>query len=253
MLVYVATFPNGKKYIGATSRTLVLRMSDHLQASTRVDNKFYRAIRKYGFYSIVFKVIKTFETKERMFLAEKVLIERHQTNIFGYNTSTGGEGNPGRIFTSEDRVKISIAQKKRYIDDPEQRIKSKSHFTKWRTEHPELLKAVAAKNTEYKRTPEYRKAASLRQKKFLKDNPEAAKENGKRISALFEKYPDYRLKISQKLGGTPIEVSKDGVVLAVYPSLSQLCSILKLNIGNVGGALIGRRNHVHGYTFKRVI
>lgn len=252
MLVYDATFPNGKKYIGATTRTLKLRMSDHLQASTRVDNKFYRAILKYGFDFIVFRVIKTFESKEKMFLAEKILIERHKTNIFGYNTTLGGEGAHGYVFTSEDRLKISVAQKKRYQNDPNQRVKSNSVFTKWRTEHPELLRLTAAKNTEYKRTSDYRKAASLRQNEFNKNNPNAAKETGKKISELFAKYPDYRLKISQKLGGSPIQVFKDGVEIAIYPSLSLLCNTLKLNIGNVGGALNGKRNHVHGYTFKRI-
>lgn len=250
MFTYAAIFPNGKKYIGATTRTVEKRKEEHRDSSTRVDNKFYRAINKYGFENVEFREIKEHATKEEMFKEEKILIDRHKTQTEGYNTTSGGEGCPNIIYTPEIRKNISEGQKKRFSNPDELEIHA-NRKRQWFIDNPIRAEEIKQKIGVVLRTDEHRLKASENQRKFLENNPDAAKETGKKISEKFKNDPSYRLKISQTLGGSPIRVFKEGEEVAVYLTLSSLCKDMNLNIGNVGACFTGKRNHVHGYTFVK--
>lgn len=250
MLVYCAIFPNGKKYIGATTRTLEKRISDHKAKYKQVDNKFYRALRKYGFDSVEFRIIKHFETKKDMFRAEQILINRHKTNINGYNTTIGGEGNQSRIITDEERKKISLAQKKRF-EKEEEREKTRQGIIKWHEKNKEAFLESRAKVNEKFRTDEYRQKASEKQLAFLENNPDHIEKMSLATKLNHDNNPEIKAKISRSLGGDFIEVFKDGEMIKMFNSLSECCRELDLNIGNVGKILKGERNHTKGYTFKK--
>ena len=91
MIVYIYTFPNGKKYVGQTSTSLEQRASrgDGYINSPAV----YNAIHKYGWNNII---IETFpcESKQEMNELEKYYIKLYHTNDnkYGYNLTIGGEG-----------------------------------------------------------------------------------------------------------------------------------------------------------------
>ena len=91
MIVYIYTFPNGKKYVGQTSVSLEQRASrgDGYVNSPAV----YNAIHKYGWNNIK---IETFpcDSKEQMNELEKYYIKLYHTNNnkYGYNLTIGGEG-----------------------------------------------------------------------------------------------------------------------------------------------------------------
>lgn len=91
MIVYIYTFPNGKKYVGQTSQTLEKRASrgDGYVNSPAV----YNAIRKYGWNNIA---IETFicNSKQEMDELERYYIQLYQTNNsdYGYNLTIGGDG-----------------------------------------------------------------------------------------------------------------------------------------------------------------
>lgn len=250
-VVYAAIFPNGKKYIGATSREMNDRVSDHKCAYTRIDNKFYRAIKKYGFENIEWREIKRCETMEKAFLSEVILIHRHKTNKEGgYNTTIGGEGNPGREYTIVNRENISKAQKKRY-EDAEQRALSKKYLHGWRKNNPEKVRSYYEKRNAKIRTSEYRQSASDKQLAYVASTPNFKEVASYRVKKLYQDKPEIMKKISQSLGGAPISVYKDGVFVATFPTKRQLCKELNLSGGNVGMVLKGIRNHTHGYTFKK--
>lgn len=91
MIVYIYTFPNGKKYVGQTSRTLKerARQGDGYVNSPAV----YNAIRKYGWDNII---IETFNcnSKQEMNELEQYYIQLYNTtdNNYGYNLTLGGDG-----------------------------------------------------------------------------------------------------------------------------------------------------------------
>lgn len=99
MLVYKATFPNGKSYIGITIHTLKQRMRSHkCSAFTKKTNcLFHKALRKYGWENIVWEVL--FETSNVIQLQNKEQEYIKQNNTLlpnGYNMTLGGEGSLGR-------------------------------------------------------------------------------------------------------------------------------------------------------------
>lgn len=93
MIVYIYTFPNGKKYVGQTSKTLEARAK---RGEGYINSPaVYNAIKKYGWNSLI---IETFpcSSKEEMDELEKYYICLYKTNNnkFGYNLTLGGDGTP---------------------------------------------------------------------------------------------------------------------------------------------------------------
>lgn len=80
----------------------------------------YSALRKYGTNSFRLHVIIESDDWNTLCTLEKDLIKQYNTLVpNGYNVSEGGEGVQGKR-SAEDRRKISIAQKKRFMR-PEER------------------------------------------------------------------------------------------------------------------------------------
>lgn len=249
MKVYAALFPNGKKYIGVTTREIEARVQDHKDAMNRVDNKFYRALKKHGIENVEFRHVKDCKTVDEMFVVEKVLIERHKTNTDGYNSTTGGEGNPGRIVREETRRKISELQKKRF-ENPEERQKAAITRAKWNEENPEKAEQNKQKMLDVLRSDEQRKKASEKQLAFVKANPEHPKLHGEKLRQRYAEDPDLRARISSSLGGKPVEIFKDGEKVHEFVSVIECSQKLHLNHGNLRMVLKGKRNHVKGFVAK---
>ena len=120
--VYVHTCPNGKKYVGITTK----RKPEYRWAEGNgyYQNKhFYSAIQKYGWSSIKHEAWEL-TCESEMYYAEKYLIAYYHTteSEFGYNHSSGGEsGGLGCTRSEETRRKISEANKGK----PKPRVKIK--------------------------------------------------------------------------------------------------------------------------------
>ena len=92
--VYCYTFPNGKKYIGQTKRSIKERAGAngyYYQDSPLV----YNAIQKYGWDNIQKDILEDNLTLEEANNQEKYYIKLYQTTDenFGYNLTIGGDGN----------------------------------------------------------------------------------------------------------------------------------------------------------------
>lgn len=91
MIVYIYTFPNNKKYVGQTTRTIKERAK--CGEGYRSSPAVYNAIKKYGWENII---IETFycTSKQEMDELEKYYIQFYKTNnsCYGYNLTIGGEG-----------------------------------------------------------------------------------------------------------------------------------------------------------------
>lgn len=127
--VYVHTAPNGKRYVGITSRKPEYRWR---HGEGYYQNKhFSSAITKYGWDNFTHDIIVSGVSKETACEMEKTLIAEYMSNDprFGYNNSCGGE-NPcqghkataeeierrrkaltGRKMTEQGRMNISEAKK----------------------------------------------------------------------------------------------------------------------------------------------
>ena len=92
--VYMYTFPNGKRYIGATSKTLAQRQGNEFKLY-KPCKKLWEAIQEFGFQNIQQDIL--FECDDDKSLAaekEMFYISLYNTTNpeLGYNSSRGGEG-----------------------------------------------------------------------------------------------------------------------------------------------------------------
>ncbi len=104
--VYKHTCPNGKVYIGITSKNCENRWRNG--HGYRNNKHFHSAIVKYGWDNIEHEVIVDGLSKELAHTVESLLIAWYMSNDphFGYNHSSGGEGKTGFVPTAETREKI---------------------------------------------------------------------------------------------------------------------------------------------------
>lgn len=89
--VYKHTAPNGKVYIGITSKKLNVRWRDG--KGYKQNKHFYNAVLKYGWGNMTHEVLFTELTKEAAEQKEIELIAQYKSNLreYGYNNSIGGE------------------------------------------------------------------------------------------------------------------------------------------------------------------
>lgn len=109
-MVYIHTFPNGKKYVGITCRSSMARWgSDGNKYKGQI---VYRAIQKYGWENVKHEIVFENLTKKDACLKEQELISKYHTFVGdkecnGYNNSLGGEsGAYGTIRSEKTRQKM---------------------------------------------------------------------------------------------------------------------------------------------------
>lgn len=114
MLIYKATFPNQKSYIGKTTKLFERRKKEHLKDSSSKRECFkniifYKAIRKYGWDNIKWEILEDNITDETI-LNEKETFYILKYDTFmenGYNMTSGGDGHSGYKLSEETKQKMS--------------------------------------------------------------------------------------------------------------------------------------------------
>lgn len=126
MIIYLATNAvNGKRYIGATVKSLVRRKGEHIIAAKRgAGYMFHKAIRKYGEDAFQWTILKRCSSRDELMKEEIRLIADLRPE---YNITVGGRGIVGVPRTEEWKKKISKAQKGRKLS-PERRAALKAAF-----------------------------------------------------------------------------------------------------------------------------
>ena len=106
--IYMHIFPNGKRYIGITSKSPPSKRWGKNGRCYKKQPRLWNAIQKYGWDNIVHRIVLTNETYEYACRVEKCLIKHFQTRDkkHGYNLTDGGEGSVGYVPTEETRKKI---------------------------------------------------------------------------------------------------------------------------------------------------
>jgi group I intron endonuclease len=138
MIVYKATFPNGKSYIGQTSQKFNTRKRGHIFASKNLNASydynviFHQAIRKYGEDNIQWTILEDGIT-DSVILDDREIYWVSKLNTKtpnGYNMADGGKSIRGYKHREDSKNKMSISRKGRIIT-PEWR-KKLSESTKGR-------------------------------------------------------------------------------------------------------------------------
>jgi hypothetical protein len=199
--IYKIPFPNGKCYIGLTTRTLEDRRKEHRRCAKANDTKLlYKALIKYDMIdTFQMTVIDTAETLQELCEKEIAHIEMHNSHYIsgnGYNMTDGGEGTTGYEYTEEDKEKMSEAQKK-YFEDPEARQKLSEIHKKRFKDNPEARQKCSETTKKYFEAPEARQKQSEAIKKYYKDNPEAGKAHGDYMKKYYEDNPEARQQMSE--------------------------------------------------------
>jgi len=128
-IIYLATFPNGKKYVGQTTWSLEHRIRQHKNEAERGGGStFHQAINKYGFDNIKWEVIDTASNQEELNKKERYYIRKYRTytrykDSNGYNRTLGGEGVRGLTHSKEsiEKMKKSLKGKRKGANNPSAR------------------------------------------------------------------------------------------------------------------------------------
>lgn len=108
-VVYCIEFRNGKVYVGKTCN-LAVRIRQHVRCAARgFTYPLHNAIRKHGMGIVT--LLGNNLTNEQASELEKlsIALARSTDDRFGYNITRGGEGVLGKVYTAEQRAKISAA------------------------------------------------------------------------------------------------------------------------------------------------
>jgi len=191
--IYCISFPNGKKYIGQTTKEVEERIKEHIIIS-RTDAQYIisKAIRKYGEDYIKYEVIdKAYNRNELNQLEIQYIIfyNTHYLKGNGYNMTDGGEGVSGYIHTEETKKIMSYKSKlyfsndlvreeksaevKKYFENPENKLRLSEQIKSYYETHPEAREESSKRMIEYFSNQENRLKQSQKRKEYFHDNPEA--------------------------------------------------------------------------------
>lgn len=139
--VYMHTTPDGKVYVGMTSKTLKQRCAGNYKNN----KEFNAAIMKYGWKNIKSEVIYTGLSQEEAEHKEIALIAFYGANSpqYGYNKARGGKSNSGCKHTTE--TKAQIAASLRGVKHTPERLENqrKAQLKLWQTPgHREKMSAA---------------------------------------------------------------------------------------------------------------
>lgn len=95
-VIYSAVSPSGKEYIGCTENLARRKYVHKYLAHKGINTGLYRAIRKYGWKNIAWRVIEYCPLAE-LSAREIFWVADHNTFNNGYNMTPGGETPPTKV------------------------------------------------------------------------------------------------------------------------------------------------------------
>ncbi len=113
--LYRLDFPNGKSYVGITSKTAEWRWKTHVQEAKQGKYLINLAIRKHGPESVKLTTLAQADDWAELCALERAAIIQHGTRSpHGYNVTDGGEGTPGLTHAPDARTRLRGAVVSQY-------------------------------------------------------------------------------------------------------------------------------------------
>jgi group I intron endonuclease len=245
--------PTGKKYIGQTVKEKHRKRQHINHYKTGVDNKFYRAVRKYGWDNFIYGIIDYYDA-ELLNEQEVFYIGEYDTYHNGYNSTLGGEGMRGFTHNEETRKKLSKAHKGR-VPTEEQRRKI-GEASKGR-KHSEKTRKKISDGISGKNHPMYGKVGKLHHGYGIPRSDETKQ----KISNTLKGRPlpkDVCEKIQkimeEKYSHICYEITKpDGSIDYIHNSLKAYSIENALKPGQMYNVANGKANHHKGYKVKKYL
>lgn len=243
----------GKKYIGQTINEKQRKRQHTNLCKKGIDNKFYRAVRKYGWNNFIYGIIDYYNggiLNEQ----EVYYIETYDTYKNGYNSTLGGEGMRGFTHSENTRKKLSKAHKGR-VPTEEQRRKI-GEASKGRIHSEETRKKISEK-VSGRNHPLYGKVGELHHGYRIPRSEETkqkirnsliGKPLSKEVCEKLHKIMEDRYKHIYYEITTP-----DGTIEYVYNSLKVYSIERQLKPGQMYNVANGKSNHHKGYKVKKHI
>lgn len=224
--VYIHTFPNGKVYIGITSRKPCLRWG--CNGNRYRANLIKNAILKYGWDNIGHYVVEENLSRLDAENLEIELIKSNKSNSteYGYNSSSGGSvGCLGYKHTEEEKQKIKDGLK---------------------TTYPHRGRKLSEEQKEKLRISHIGQVAW--NKGMIGCFPKTKEEIEKRKATIKERYPDNILK---KLPiHYVVQMDLNDNIIKIWDNVNQAERSLKFK--NVGESCKTKKRTVKGFKFRYI-
>ena len=198
-IIYKATSPSGKCYVGQTTQTLDRRKYGHLRDAKRSDYAFSRAIRKYGIDNFIWEIICCDIPIQYLNEYEIWYIDFHSSFKYGYNSGEGGKANFGYKVSEETKKKMSESQKgKKHTEEAKKKMSEAGKGRKHTEETKRKLSEASKGNQNTlgrKLTEEHKRKMSESQK-----GKKLSEEHKRKISEALkgEKHPLYGKKHTEE-------------------------------------------------------
>lgn len=230
-LVYKATSPSGKVYIGITVTSLKERIRIHLRAVRNCSKiPFHNAIRKYKPENINWEIIDYANKWSELCDLEKNHIKLYDSYKNGYNLTLGGEGTFGLKHEEEWCIQNSKIRKK-FFEDPENKEMQSLANKKAHQDNPNQAIIHKSFMTErYKKDSERVKTAE-EMRNFLSD-------------------PKNRKEHSIQRGAKPFLVYKNEILIGEWLTQRECARDLDLDYTQINSCLHGKRMSHKSYVFK---
>ena len=261
-LIYMATSPSGKSYIGQTTKTLQERIKNHAKAAKQGSSyAFHNAIRKYGIENISFIILEDGVLDVNLNEREKYYIQKYNTYEEGYNLTIGGDG--ARKIIDDDILKLweqgynlreiaaQLETRPNTICNHVRDLLPKTEIQKRRYESVSKKKSLPLEEQNFIYEL-WKQGCSMTELEKLCGHERHC------ISKALQKLGITKEQIIQqghqaaasKRGKPIIQYDKDMNFIAEYPSLSEAARQLQISINNICSALKGRHKTAGGYIFK---
>lgn len=231
-IIYKATSPAGKIYVGKTTKSLQRRKVCHKSNAfnTKVEHyncHFYKAIRKYGFKEFIWEILYKDVPESKLSNLEIKTISFLDSLKNGYNSTKGGEGSVGFKHTEKSKHKMSKSSKGQIVSEETKRKLSKMRKGKKKSkEHIEKIKQSNIGKNAGAKHPFYGKKRAIDTISKIKAT--------KRNSFI-----------------NPMEVyNLENKLIGIWNNVAECVEDLDLQQPNVWKCLNGHRKTHKGYIFK---
>lgn len=230
-IVYLITFPNGKRYVGITTTSFAERKQSHISHRNTSNLAVHNALEKY-FGEEIWEVIDTADDWSELAEKEIDYIKKFESHIseMGYNLTRGGDGTNGYEHTEEQRRKNSEA-KISYFSDDENKAKLSEKIRQVHQRNPSLAERHSTFMNERFKNPEERKKVSKGMETYLSNEESLRKHSIQRGAREF------------------LVHKKEGEFVGCWLTISECARDLGLSKGHISHCLHGKRKSHKGYVF----
>lgn len=266
-IIYIATSPSGKSYIGQTILELKERIRHHYVDSKIRDTIFCRALRKYG-RAIQFSILYDNVPQYYLNNMEIWCISSYGTFGGGYNSTRGGDDNPmnnqatrdklkGRIVSKETRLKMSKSRKGKDPWNKGKKLPQMSGENHIFRKNPEIIKKISIALKGKAKSEEHRKKLSEsisgeNHPYFGKPMP---KEIAKKISVALtgKKKSEEHCRKNGESHAKVYKITKPDGTIEIIKGLSKYCVLNNLDDRSMHRVISGEYSHHKGYKCEKII